>query len=99
MPARLLCPWNSPGKNTGADSHSLLQGIFPTRGLSPGLLHCRRFLDRLSHLTQKYMEVWLLPLPMALSLERRPGAGSLGPRPSGPPWAALTQAIFTDSPH
>ena len=28
-PARLLCPWNSPGKNTGLCSHSLPQGIFP----------------------------------------------------------------------
>ena len=26
--ARLLCPWNSPGKNTGVGSHSLFQGIF-----------------------------------------------------------------------
>ena len=24
--ARLLCPWNSPGKNSGVGSHSLLQG-------------------------------------------------------------------------
>ena len=30
--ARLLCPWNSPGKNTGVGSHSLLQGIFPNQG-------------------------------------------------------------------
>ena len=29
-PARLLCPWNSPGKNNGLGSHSLLQGIFLT---------------------------------------------------------------------
>ena len=29
-PARLLCPWNSPGKNTGVGCHALLQGIFPT---------------------------------------------------------------------
>ena len=29
QPARLLCPWNSPGKNTGVGSHSLLQGMFP----------------------------------------------------------------------
>ena len=28
--ARLLCPWNSPGKNTGVGLHSLLQGIFLT---------------------------------------------------------------------
>ena len=27
--ARLLCPWNSPGKITGVGSHSLLQGIEP----------------------------------------------------------------------
>ena len=26
--ARLLCPWSSPGKNTGLGSHSLLLGIF-----------------------------------------------------------------------
>ena len=30
-PTRLLCPWNSLGKNTGVDCHALLQGIFPTR--------------------------------------------------------------------
>ena len=30
-PPRLLCPWDSPGKNTGVGSHSLLQGIFLTR--------------------------------------------------------------------
>ena len=29
--ARLLCSWDSPGKNTGVGSHSLLQGIFPPR--------------------------------------------------------------------
>ena len=38
------CPWNSPGKNTGAVCHSFLQGIFLTQGLNPGLLHCRQFL-------------------------------------------------------
>ena len=27
---RLLCPWDSPGKNTGVGCHSLLQGIVPT---------------------------------------------------------------------
>ena len=34
-PARLLCPWNSPGKNTGVDCHSLLRRIFLTQGLEP----------------------------------------------------------------
>ena len=34
-------PWDSPGENTGVDWHSLLQGIFPTQRLDPGLHHCR----------------------------------------------------------
>ena len=41
QPTRLLCPWNSPGQNTGVGCHSLLQVIFPTQGLNLGLLHCR----------------------------------------------------------
>ena len=44
-----LCAWNSPGKNTGVGCHFLLQGIFSTQGLSPGLLHCRQILSRLGH--------------------------------------------------
>ena len=41
--------WNSPGKSTGVGSHSLLQGIFLTQGLNPGLQRCRRILYHLSH--------------------------------------------------
>ena len=37
-------PWNSPGQNTGVDSLSPLQGIFPTQGSNPGLLHGRQIL-------------------------------------------------------
>ena len=40
----LECPGNSPG-----NCHFLLQGIFPTQGSNPGLLHCRQTLNRLSH--------------------------------------------------
>ena len=46
-PTRLLCPWNSPGKNTGVGCHALLQGIFPIQGSYPSLLHllhCRQIL-------------------------------------------------------
>ena len=32
QPTRLLCPWDSPGKNTGMGCHALLQGIFLTQG-------------------------------------------------------------------
>ena len=38
-PARLLCPCDSPGKNTGVGCHFLLQKIFPTQGSDPRLLH------------------------------------------------------------
>ena len=48
-PHGLCCPWNSPGQNTGVGSLSLLQGIFPTQGLNPGLPHCRRILYQRSH--------------------------------------------------
>ena len=44
-----LCPWNSPAKNIGVGSHFLLQGIFPTQGSNPGLLHCREILYHLSY--------------------------------------------------
>ena len=37
-PARVLCPWDSPGKTTGLGCHALLQGIFPTQRLNPCLL-------------------------------------------------------------
>ena len=36
-------------QNTGVGSLSLLQGIFPTQGSNPGLLHCRWILYQLSH--------------------------------------------------
>ena len=32
LPARLLCPWDSPGKNTAMGCHALLQGIFLSQG-------------------------------------------------------------------
>ena len=38
-----------PGKNTGVGCRALLQGIFLTQGLNPGLLHCRQILYCLSH--------------------------------------------------
>ena len=44
QPARLLCLWNPPGKNTGVGCHSLLQGILPTQGWNPTLPLCRQTL-------------------------------------------------------
>ena len=44
-----LCPWDSPGKNTGVGCHFLLQGIFPTQGLHLHLLHWQADSLPLSH--------------------------------------------------
>ena len=47
QPANLLCPWDSPGKNTGVGCHLLHQRIFPTQELNLcllHLLHCRQIL-------------------------------------------------------
>ena len=43
-PARLFYPLDTPGKNTGAGCHFLLQRIFLTQELNPDLLHCRQIL-------------------------------------------------------
>ena len=57
----LYSPWNSLGQNTGVGSLSLLQGIFPTQRLNPGLLHYRQILYHLRHKGSP-----LLPLTLAL---------------------------------
>ena len=49
QPHGLYRPWNSAGQNTRVGSLSVLQGIFPTQGKNPGLLHCRWILYQLSH--------------------------------------------------
>ena len=53
--ARLLSPWDFPGKNTGVGCLFLLQEIFPIQGLKLSLPHCRQTLYRLSHQGSKYV--------------------------------------------
>ena len=57
-PARLLCPWGFPGKDIGVGCHSLLQEVFPTQGLNPGVLLCRQILYHLSHLEALMLVSW-----------------------------------------
>ena len=45
--------------NTGVGSLSLLQGIFPTQGLNPGLPHCRQILSQLSHKGRPRILKWV----------------------------------------
>ena len=56
---RLLCPWDSPGKNPKMGSHSLLQGIFPTQGSKPGFPHYRQSLYQLSHKVSPRILEWV----------------------------------------
>ena len=48
-PSWLLCPWDSPGGNSGVGCHALLQGVFPAQELNQGLPHYRQILHCLSH--------------------------------------------------
>ena len=61
-PARLLCPWDFPGKNAGVDCHFLLQRIFPTQESNPGLLNWHIDSLPLNHLGS--------PIQVILSLAR-----------------------------
>ena len=60
QPPGLYSPWNSPGQNTGVGTLSLLQGIFPTQGLSPGLPHYKRVLYQLSHKGSPRILQWVV---------------------------------------
>ena len=63
QPARLLCPWDSPGKNTAVGCHFLLQGIFSNQGSNPHLLHLLHWqadhlqLSHLGSLRQRTVEL------------------------------------------
>ena len=85
QPARLLCPWDSPGKNTGVGCHALLQGIVPSQGSKPGLLHCRQVL---CHLSTRAGRQTGLPSPNPL----RPRAG--GPSRAVRGWMTLPLLLW-----
>ena len=65
QPTRLLCLRKFPGKNIWVGCHFLLQGIFPTQGWNPGLLHCRQILYHLSHQVSPFYP-WLVPQLLSL---------------------------------
>ena len=57
-PAKLLCSWNSPGRNTGVGCHALLQGISPTQGSNLHLLHWQEDSLPLCHLMSQQFHSW-----------------------------------------
>ena len=60
QPSRLLCPWDSPDKNTGVGCHALLQGIFPTQESNACLPYCRQILYHLSHWGSPRILEWVV---------------------------------------
>ena len=85
-PVKLLCPWDSPSKNTGVGCHTLLQGIFPTQGSNLGLLYGRQTLYHLSHqgspksmllllLLSRFSRVRLCATPETAAHEAPPSLG------------------------
>ena len=102
FPYGLHSPWNSPEQNTGVGSLSLLQGIFPTQGLNPGLPHCGWILYQLSHKGSPRILEWLIPSPADLpdpGIE--PGspalqADSLRAEQPRRPYALLTDCFSED---
>ena len=59
LPARLLCPWDSPGETTRVGCHAFFQGIFPTQGSNLGLPHCRQILYWLSRQASSRIVEWV----------------------------------------
>ena len=77
-PHGLYSPWNSPGQNTGVDSSSLLQWIFPNQGSNPGLPHCRWILDQLSQEGSPRILEWVAyPFSSGSTWPRRLGSPAL----------------------
>ena len=67
QPARLLCPWNSPGKNTGVGCHFLLQGIFLTLHQSNPSLTTSYHPPKKRHIHQQSLPIALQPQRPALA--------------------------------
>ena len=88
----LYSPWNSLSQNTRVGSLSLLQEIFPTQGLKPGLPHYRQILYQLSHKGSPLSEVAQLCLtlcnPMDCSLRGSSILGIFQARVLG--WVAIS---------
>ena len=69
QPTRLLCPWVSPGKNTGVGCHFLLQGIFLTQGLNLHLLlllHWQAESLPLCHLGINFQKLFVICVILAM---------------------------------
>ena len=99
QPHGLYSPCNSQGQHTGVGSLSLLQGIFPTQGLNPGLPYCGWILYQLSHKGSPRILEWVAyPFSSRSSPPRNPTgvsciAGGLFTNCTGPVRRAMAQRL------
>ena len=75
QPARLPCPWDSPGKNSGVGCHAFLQGILLTqesnlRLLCLPALACGFFTISTTWEVQTYAYMWLNSFAVPLKLSQ-----------------------------
>ena len=84
QPTRLLCPWDSPQARILECCHALLQGIFPTQGSNPGLLHCRQILYHLSQQGSPHFFIVEDLLAKSISLQYWEHWNNTGKKPSLP---------------
>ena len=78
---------DSPGKNTGVGCHALLQGIFPTQELNPGLpgnSYCRQILYQLSYRGSRMTEQLTLYIERPDGSDGKESACSVGDLDSTP---------------
>ena len=82
--ARLLSPWDSPGKNTGVGCHVLLLGIFPTQGSNPHLLQWQADSLSLSPLGSRdqYMALIIIIIVESVSILGFPGGSVINNPPA-----------------
>ena len=83
QPVRLLCPWDSPGKNPRVSCHFLLQRIFLTTGLNLHLLHWQADSLPLNHQGNPIILYSISAVATAKSLQSCPTL--CDPRDSSPP--------------
>ena len=85
----------SSGQNTGVGCHSLLQGIFPTQGSNPGLLHCRWVLYQLG--SPRILEWGAYPFSSGSSWPRNQTEVSCFAGRFRYPWFNILRSLFLGS--
>ena len=96
---RLLCLWDSPGKNTGVGCHFLFQGIFPTQGSNPHLLFNLNYFQDLSPGFPVGFDL-LLYLCFHLVILLGLGTDFVHPNSPNHPWKVGTFLLYLhDNPH